>query len=117
MNKEQEDAILDDAQIQPAESYATASSDSSRSDCSVSNGSMYNCWAAFMDIRKDRKHEFPTYECWICSNDPECRSFRQGWAARWKTEVARNYYPDPIDSPNTCAREAGPDAHDKQKQG
>ncbi len=64
---------------------------------SLTNGSMYNCWCAFVDIRRDRLHEFPTYEDWICSDDAEARSFRQGWAARWNIENDRDYYPDPID--------------------
>ena len=64
---------------------------------SHSLGSMYNCWCAFVDVRRDRLHEFPTYESWICSDDPEARSFRQGWAARWSIQKEPNRYPDPID--------------------
>lgn len=59
--------------------------------------SMYNSWAAFVDIRRDRHHEFPTYESWIISDDAECRSFRQGWEARGKVAREPGYYPDPID--------------------
>ena len=46
-----------------------------------SRSAMYWAWVAFVDIRRDRFHEFPSYESWIVSNDAECRSFRQGWAA------------------------------------
>lgn len=76
----------------------TANSELNVSTGSISNGSMYNCWAAFVEIRKDRHREFPTYESWICSEDSEARSFRQGWMARWNVEKDRNYYDDPIDS-------------------
>jgi hypothetical protein len=60
-------------------------------------GSMYNAWAAFVDIRRDRRHEFPTYEDWILSDDTECRSFRQGWAAMGSIIRDPKRYPDPID--------------------
>lgn len=46
-----------------------------------STGSMHNCWLAFIDIRREREHEFPTYGPWILSSDPEVVAFRQGWAA------------------------------------
>lgn len=61
---------------------------------------MYNAWAAFVDVRRDRFHEFPTYEDWILSDDPECRAFRQGWAAMGAILRDPNRYPDPIDFPN-----------------
>ena len=64
-------------------------------------GSMYNAWAAFVDIRCDRRHEFPTYEDWILSDDPECRSFRQGWAAMGAIIRDPKRYPDPIDADRT----------------
>jgi hypothetical protein len=61
---------------------------------------MYRAWAAFVDICRERAHEFPQYDGWILSSDPECRAFRQGWAARWNSEQDPDYYPDPIDSEN-----------------
>ena len=59
---------------------------------------MYWAWAAFVDIRRDRAHEFPTYESWILSDDAECRSFRQGWAAMNAITRDPERHPDPIDS-------------------
>jgi hypothetical protein len=61
-------------------------------------GAMYNAWSAFVDIRRDRRHEFPTYEDWILCDDPECRSFRQGWAAMGAILLDPESYPDPIDA-------------------
>jgi hypothetical protein len=45
---------------------------------------MNHAYLAFIDIRKDRAHEFPDFTTWILSSDPECVAFRQGWAARSK---------------------------------
>lgn len=65
---------------------------------------MYWAWAAFVDIRRDRFHEFPDYESWILSDDSECRSFRQGWAAMGAIMRDPNRYPDPIDSENATVQ-------------
>lgn len=77
-------------------------------ESAVSRGSMYNAWAAFVDIRRDRFHEFPTYEDWILSNDPECRAFRQGWAAKGAVLRDPNRYPDPIDFPGNAKDDPAP---------
>lgn len=61
--------------------------------------SMYSAWVAFVDVRRDRLHEFPTYEDWILSDDLECLAFRQGWTARGAILRDPNRYPDPIDFP------------------
>ena len=82
---------------------------SSPAPCSRS--SMYRAWAAFVDICRERAHEFPQYDGWILSSDPECRAFRQGWAARWNSEQDPDYYPDPTDSENTKPMEGGKPFH------
>lgn len=66
-----------------------------RSHGSRSEGSMYNCWCAFVDIRLELAHQFPTYGSWICSDDPEARAFRQGWAARQCIADDPKRYPIP----------------------
>ena len=69
-----------------------------------------------MDIRRDRLHEFPSYESWIVSDDAECRSFRQGWAAMGAIMRDPNRYPDPIDSDNAQV-ELPPNGGSESKKG
>lgn len=38
------------------------------------------CYEEFVAFYSDRAHEFPDYTSWICSDDVQARTFRQGWA-------------------------------------
>lgn len=51
----------------------------------LTEGSMVNCYKAFIDRSPWKKSEFPNYGIWITSDADDARNFRQGWAARCDT--------------------------------
>ena len=54
-------------------------------DPTVTRQTHYNGYLHFCDLHLDGRERYPTYADWICSEDEQARSFREGWQCAWKS--------------------------------